>query len=228
MTDVRYSIERTRNRHSRAVLRDGVILVRLARGLPYAEEQRHIDSLVRRMAKAHGKEAKKVRIDPFGPLFGGEQSVNIQLLTGSVVNIQVQAGKRTTAMRVAGGWSVLRGSTTDDRTFLRFLWKLLAASATEETDALVQSINTETFGGRIKTVTLKYMRSRWGSCSQTGIIALATPLLLTTPEILRYVIIHELGHIKHHDHSRAFWAQVAIYSPDYARTRKLLLGYSLP
>lgn len=228
MNEMRYSIERTRNRTSRAVLRDGLIHIRLARGLHEAEERRHIESLLKRMAKVYARDAKKISIDPFGPLFRGDDTVNIDLATGSIVNIRVQDGRRTKAMRVAGGWSVLRGLTTDDRTFKRYLWKLLSASAHDETESLVRQINAETYSDRIDRVVLKYMRSRWGSCSHHGVIALSTPLLLTTPEILRYVIIHELAHIRHPDHSKAFWSHVAEYSPEYATTLKLLLRYKLP
>ena len=228
MNEIRYSIQRSKNRTSRAVLRDGMILIRLARGLPQAEEQRHIQSLLKRMTKAYVKEATKTRLDPFGPLFKGEQSVNIDLATGSLLSFRVQDGRRTKALQVAGGWSVLRGLTTDDRTFHTFLWKLLAKSAHKEIDALVRSINAETYHEHISKVTLKYMRSRWGSCSHTGVITLSTPLLLTTPEILRYVIIHELAHLQHPNHSAGFWQHVGLYEPDHVRIRKLLLGFRLP
>lgn len=228
MDGMRYSIERTRNRTSRAVLRDGLIHIRLARGLREAEERRHIESLLGRMARVYARDATKTSIDPFGPLFRGEDTVTIDLATGSIVSIRVRDGRRTKAMRLAGGWSVLRGLTIDDRTFKRYLWKLLSASAQNETESLVRSINAETYNERIDRVALKYMRSRWGSCSTAHVIALSTPLLLTTPEILRYVIIHELAHIRHPDHSKAFWSHVALHSPDYRATRKSLLGYKLP
>ncbi len=180
------------------------------------------------MAKVYARDLKKISIDPFGPLFRGEDTVNIDLATGSIVSIRVADGRRTKAMRVAGGWSVLRGLATDNRTFQRYLWKLLSASAHEETESLVRRINAETVNERIDRVALKYMRSRWGSCSTARVIALSTPLLLTTPDILRYVIIHELAHIRHPDHSKSFWSHVTKYSPDYKATRKLLLGYKLP
>ncbi len=228
MSEIRYSIERTRNRTSRAVLRDGMIQIRLARGLPPAEEQRHIQSLLKRMSKAYLKDATKKRLDPFRSLFTGEQSVTTNLATGSLLSFRVQDGRRNKALQVWGGWSVLRGLNTDDRTFHRFLWKLLAKSAHKEIEALVRSINAETYNEHISAVTLKYMRSRWGSCSHTGVIALSTPLLFTTPEILRYVIIHELAHLQHPNHSAHFWQHVALHSPDHVRIRKLLLGFKLP
>ena len=41
-------------------------------------------------------------------------------------------------------------------------------------------------------------------------------------EVIDYVIVHELAHILHHDHSKRFWDTVAIYMPDYKRLRALL------
>ena len=51
--------------------------------------------------------------------------------------------------------------------------------------------------------------SRWGSCSSTGTISLSWRLAFAPPEVMRYVIMHEVSHRKHMDHSPAFWAQVS-------------------
>jgi predicted metal-dependent hydrolase len=179
------------------------------------------------MAKIYARESQKTRIDPFSPLFRGADTVHLDLATGSIISIRVTDGRRTRAMRVAGGWSVQRGLTTHDATFHRFLWKLVASSAAEETEALVLRINAETYGERVQGVKLKYMRSRWGSCSTNGDIALSTPLLLTTPEILRYVIIHELAHIKHPDHSKDFWNRVELFVPGHQKLRNALRQFTV-
>lgn len=70
LTPVR--IERTRNRHSRAVLQQNTIVIRLARRLSEREEQRHIESLVRRMTKMLERDRSRMKIDPFFPLFDGQ------------------------------------------------------------------------------------------------------------------------------------------------------------
>lgn len=226
MNEIRYNVVRTKNRTSRAMLREGAIVIRLARGLHAAEEQRHIAVLLKRMTKLYVREAAKTRIDPFGPLFHGNDCVNVDLATGSIVSFRVNDGRKTKAMQMVGGWSILRGLTTDDRTFQRYLWKLLSVSAEEEAEALVRKINEETFNVPISRVSVKLMHSRWGSCSTHGVIALSTPLLLTSPDILRYVIIHELAHRIHQDHSAAFWREVARHEPDYKSMVKRLKLYS--
>ncbi len=210
------------------MLRDGTIVIRLARGLARAEEDMHVASLLKRMAKAYTREAAKIRLDPFRPLFENSDSVILDLTTGSTISFRMVSGAKTKAMRTQDGWSVVRAANCSDARFHRFLWKLLSASVKQETEELVRRINSETYDETVRSVTVKFMRSRWGSCSHEGIIALSTPLLLTSPEILRYVIIHELAHIRHPNHSKSFWQHVSVHDPDFAQRRRLLLQYRLP
>ncbi|EIT71372.1 MULTISPECIES: M48 family metallopeptidase [Hydrocarboniphaga] len=65
-------------------------------------------------------------------------------------------------------------------------------------------------------------RTLWGSCTPDGLISLSWRLLLTPPEAFRYVVIHELCHRVHLDHSDAFWSLVARQMPDHARHRQWL------
>lgn len=62
---------------------------------------------------------------------------------------------------------------------------------------------------------LKYTHSVWGSCSRRGNINISTRLLFATPDAIDYVLIHELAHMVHPNHSGAFWSEVARCMPDY-------------
>lgn len=71
-------------------------------------------------------------------------------------------------------------------------------------------------------ITLRDTRSRWGSCSSQGALMYSWRLILTPPEVLRYVAAHEVAHLAHMDHSPAFWAQVEqLYGP-YDASRQWL------
>jgi hypothetical protein len=59
------------------------------------------------------------------------------------------------------------------------------------------------------------MRRKWGSCSSKGTITLSTRLSWLEPEIVEYIVCHELAHLIQLDHSAAFWAIVEKYMPDY-------------
>jgi len=74
---------------------------------------------------------------------------------------------------------------------------------------------------------LKYRKtkSQWGSCSSKNNISLNTYLCLLPKELIEYVIIHELSHIKHKNHSKEFWNLVQEYQPNYKNLRKELKKY---
>ena len=65
-------------------------------------------------------------------------------------------------------------------------------------------------------------RTRWGSCTSRGSLNFTWRLIMLPPALLDYVIRHELAHLRHPNHSRAFWAEVARIDPDYLARRKWL------
>ena len=72
-------------------------------------------------------------------------------------------------------------------------------------------------------VSMRLMKSRWGSCrSQTRALTFNLYLAIKPIECVEYVIIHELAHIIHPNHSKDFWNLVSLYCPDYKRLRTLL------
>ncbi len=75
---------------------------------------------------------------------------------------------------------------------------------------------------KMNDLRLKYNKSNWGSCSTKGNINLSSRLLLAPIEVMDYVIIHELTHLIHPNHSRAFWHKVAEVMPDYKQKERWL------
>ena len=65
-------------------------------------------------------------------------------------------------------------------------------------------------------------RTRFGSCSGKNSISFSWRLMLYPPEAIDYVVVHELAHIRHHDHSPAFYALIERYMPDWRKRMKLL------
>jgi predicted metal-dependent hydrolase len=77
-------------------------------------------------------------------------------------------------------------------------------------------------------VRVRQQRSRWGSCSAHGVLNLNILLLMLPRELAEYVIVHELAHLVHHDHSPRFWDVVARHLPDFrALVRRMRAHHGL-
>jgi predicted metal-dependent hydrolase len=71
-------------------------------------------------------------------------------------------------------------------------------------------------------VAVRDQRTRWGSCSATGVLRFNWRLIMVAPDLLDYVVVHELAHLARRDHSPAYWAIVAAAMPDHRLRRRRL------
>jgi hypothetical protein len=78
----------------------------------------------------------------------------------------------------------------------------------------------------VKRVTVRNQRSRWGSCSVRGTVSLNWRLVQTPPFVRDYIVLHELAHLKHLNHSRRFWSEVERLCPAYAEAERWLKQHS--
>ena len=82
------------------------------------------------------------------------------------------------------------------------------------------------YGYKYDKCRLTHANTRWGSCSSNRTISLNIGLM-KVPEVLRdYVIIHELAHLNHMNHSKAFWAEVGSHDKNYKNHEKKLKFFS--
>ncbi len=90
----------------------------------------------------------------------------------------------------------------------------------QEVKKIIRSIPNDFWPRRIA---LRDTTSRWGSCSTTGTMSLSWRLAFAPYDVMRYVVMHELAHKKHMDHSPAFWAMVReLYGPGVERAKRWL------
>lgn len=87
--------------------------------------------------------------------------------------------------------------------------------------------DNQELGFGVTKLNIRSMKSRWGSCSNRGVISLNTELIKLPEIFLEYVIIHELCHLKHHNHGEGFYRLLSDLFPEWRKVRKELKRYSL-
>ncbi|OYR67538.1 metal-dependent hydrolase [Halorubrum ezzemoulense] len=108
----------------------------------------------------------------------------------------------------------LRKSTVEQSTVKQVLENVYRREArdhfTERADFYAEEMGVE-YG----KITIRNQRTRWGSCSTTGTISLNWRLVMAPPEVVDYVVVHELAHLREANHDDRFWSIVAEYDPEY-------------
>ena len=94
------------------------------------------------------------------------------------------------------------------------LGRFLLIQAETHLPPLLETVSRET-GLEYSRVSIRRQRSRWGSCSAQGAISLNASLMFLPEHWTRYVLVHELCHTVHLNHSRRYWALVARHYPEY-------------
>ncbi|HYF05804.1 MAG TPA: SprT family zinc-dependent metalloprotease [Patescibacteria group bacterium] len=102
------------------------------------------------------------------------------------------------------------------------LEKLYQAEAKHYLPVRLKELSEFTGITDITRVVITGAKTRFGSRSSKGTIALSWRLMPFSPEVIDYVIIHELCHVRHMNHSASFWAEVTKYCPEYKLLRKIL------
>jgi predicted metal-dependent hydrolase len=114
---------------------------------------------------------------------------------------------------------------TDRTIYLLARWYFLKASEvlTEKTGEILSRYSEFRF--KPSGLVIRPLKSRWGSCSIKGRITLNSELIKLDPRLIDYVIIHELCHLKFHNHGPDFHKLLGELIPDYKSLRKELRKY---
>lgn len=81
------------------------------------------------------------------------------------------------------------------------------------------------FGLQATSFTVKTYKARWGSCSIDGHIRYNWKIIQAPKDVIDYLIVHELCHLREHNHSASFWKLVALFCPEYKQHRHWLKTY---
>jgi predicted metal-dependent hydrolase len=143
---------------------------------------------------------------------------------GETLRVHVAGG--TGRLRLTEAGDLLRVAGAFTAASLRAaLRRWLLAAARERLAPRLEALSKST-GVAYERLSIRRQRSRWGSCSVRGTISLNACLLFQRPEVVDYLIVHELTHVKHMNHSKRFWQAVERDCPDWrALDRELLQGW---
>ncbi len=101
---------------------------------------------------------------------------------------------------------------------LKHIKKLFTERFLNQFSVYVEKLSNET-GLCVNSVSVRSYKSRWGCCDRNKNLKFNYLLFMLSPDIQKYVIIHELCHTVHFNHSAAFWRLVAEFVPDYKKIR---------
>jgi predicted metal-dependent hydrolase len=125
-------------------------------------------------------------------------------------------GSRDVRYRVVGSTVVLSGATRDEQRCVAALKRWLTSMAKREYLPRLRALS-ELTGNAFRKMHVRGQKTCWGSHSSSGTISLNYCLMFLDPKHLRYVMIHELCHARHMNHSRSFWRLVGSFEADYRR-----------
>ncbi len=139
--------------------------------------------------------------------------------------VQSRGSGRVRVTAREAGELELKGDLSDRGGLRMALIGWLVTHAKERFAAPLSELSRQV-GVEPRRLQVRCQRTRWGSCSRHGTVSLNACLLFQRPEVVRYLLIHELAHLKHMNHSRQFWAEVARHEPQWkALDRELLRGW---
>ena len=131
------------------------------------------------------------------------------------------AGASKVAFRSTEEGVTLSGKVGNDALCVTALKRWLATVAKREFRPRLEALSART-GIPFQAMQVRGQKTCWGSRSARGTISLNYCLLFLSPELLRYLMIHELCHARHMNHSQRFWQLVRRYEPDCERLDRLL------
>lgn len=213
---IRYS---QRAKHLRLVVRPGGVelVVPTAMGEARALEflQRHRDWVER---KARELQTRSVAKPPPQRM---ETGSTLPFQGREVPLVVVEAPGRRSRVEFDGRFlvAVPGGSPAQTEAFTRgALFRWIKTWLHEEA-RLIAERHARRFELHPRDIRIKRMKSRWGSCGPRNDINLNWLLAFVPPPVLEYVMVHELCHIRHRDHSPLFWNLVGCHLPNYAQHR---------
>jgi len=224
LQDIEFRIVYSRRRTlGISVLPDSSVIVRA----PYRASLKTISRIVQEKAAWIIKHRDNYRQKDNTRLNGSFASGDKQLFRGKECTMQIIQSKKPFVRFNDDIIEVGLDNTDDKQAIKRTLYRGYKSEALkcfpEMLAAILKTHEDQMF--KPTGLVIRSMKSRWGSCSKKGIITLSTELIKLPDNYIDYVIIHELCHLKQHNHGKEYYRLLTELFPDWKKVRKDLRSY---
>lgn len=137
----------------------------------------------------------------------------------------IQCEKKRTKLTFDGELFILYYATYDESIFQRHIDSFYKEESKSYIPPLIEKWS-QTMDVQPNRISFRKTKRQWGSCSSKNDLSFNTMMMKLPPDVIQYIIVHELAHIKHKHHQKAFWAFVAHYLPEYKRQVKELKNFT--
>jgi len=225
---IQVNIERTaRSTLSISIKKDATILVKAPRMLSDDKIRELLDKksqwIIEKRNEAKREQSIKIKRDYIDgatlPYMGVEYP--IEIIPAKKSSVELLQGKSQDESRI-----IIRTSKTE-RDDIQKLLKKWYKKQTKEIVSSRVAYYGEIIKVSVNAIDIKSRKTEWGSCDSHGNLTFNWKLVMATPESIDYVVVHELCHRKHMDHSKQFWCEVKKYLPDYKERQKWLKDNSV-
>lgn len=213
-----FKLARTNRRKTVSIqIRQGEVFILAPRGVPLAEIEAIIDKKIGWVrTKLH--EQHKVVLPPVRTYQTGElftylgKDYPLQICQGVQQKVELSDGRINLQLASAAA----------------NVQKVLTAWYKQQADAYLAQCTRDyarMMGVQPTSIVVKTYKARWGSCYSDGRISFNWKIIIAPPNVVDYVVVHELSHLVHPNHSADFWRLVGLHYPEYQAAKIWLKQY---
>lgn len=206
-----------------SVLPDSSVVVRV----PYRTSEKTINRIVQEKAAWIIKHRDNYRNRGNGKISRSYINGESHLFRGNESVLRIEKTQKSFVLFLDSTIHMGLEKENDEKAVKSLLYKGYKAEAARIFPELMQAavIKHENQSFKPTGLIIRSMKRRWGSCSNKGVITLSTELIKLPDQYIEYVIIHELCHLKHHNHGTGFYELLSELFPEWKSVRKNLRQY---
>ena len=220
--DFDYKVIKTDRRKTASIaVKDSSVLVTVPRTLSkdkvheiVAKKKRWIQDKLDYYQQTQNISKNKEYISGEGFAYLG-RNYRLKVLTGKLSDVQFKNGKLE--VRIPKEYSKAKREDTVKKSLEQWYQERALIKLKEKTRRLARKVGVEP-----KSVTIKSYKGRWGGCNAKQELFFNWNIIIAPNRIVDYVVAHELVHLIHHDHSKAYWKRLKSVFPDYEDCKEWL------